>query len=141
MPPRSKLSGGVVGPDSPYGGPRSSSPNATMPGSAPPDRAPTGGKPALTGNANAITRGNGQKVGLRRKLGLAAPAAPTRTATPDRPMAGQMRPGFVPPTPDRPKPGTPRPGRAGKKPALTGRANALTRGKGKKIGLRRVGAK
>lgn len=107
----------------------------------------------LTGTANALTRGNGRKVGLRRRAGLAPVSAPrnaergTRQQRPAPvPESMRQRPTpFVPGGPSRgpaPAPAQPRPGRIGKPsspptPYLTGTANAVTRGEGRKVGLRR----
>lgn len=141
-----------------------------------PKSTPSPSRPSpVTGNANALTRGQGRKVGLRRKMGVTpmpvpmpkssaskSPSAPgtlvhpilrtgSAVTTPGAPVSsnGAPRPGvlgrggsFAAPTPDRQP--TPRPGptRRSNGPTLRGRANALTRGKGKKIGLRsRGGAK
>lgn len=52
------------------------------------------GKPALTGRALAVTKGQGQKVGLRRLLGLPALAKPNA----DKPAKGR-RPAGKPPYP------------------------------------------
>ena len=140
MPPKPKVSGGVIGgADS---GPRASGGppvgvSYPEPTSAKPH--PVSRKPVPsgdTGRANALTRGQGMKVGLRRQMGVPLPAPVT-----PRPMVGTVRPsvaGFVPSIPDKPKPSGGRPAPKGKKSSLTGRALALTRGKGKKIGLRKA---
>jgi len=145
----------------------------------------------LTGRANALTRGQGNKFSLKRKMGVPTgskpsvppivkpptPPGPTPTAPQPRPMpwqgtanlnigtreeiAARKASGLTQGTLvngkmvySRPEPGgrmvlagakgtggsvlTKAIAAATAKRKLTGRANALTRGRGKKIGLRRL---
>lgn len=112
--------------------------------------------PRLTGRANAMTRGKGRKLGLKRTMDDPARTPPERSnpvrtfhpAVPRPPARGirgvvkRRAPGSGAPAPTNPDRGT----RAadGKRtlpaappvPRLTGTANALTRGQGRKVGLR-----
>jgi len=108
--------------------------------------------PKLTGTANALTRGKGLKLGLKKQA-ITPPPAPSTAApshVPARQFAAPIKPGalnLAPPSGSswkKPGPAPTAVTAAVKQMAarqaptkLTGRANALTRGQGKKIGLRK----